>query len=602
MVLSLKINIKDAQKAKEYLQQESLLNKQYRLKREKKHIFLAIRKEFSIPKNFENAKIVKKNLEKIKEKPTLKSELSKKLNKEDFDLLKTAHDIVGDIAILEIPDELKKKEKLIANTLLNTSPRIKTVVKKADFHGTIFRTQKTKHLAGVKTTETIHRENNINLKLDIEKVYYSARSSTERRRITDQIKKGESVLVMFSGAAPFVCAISKNTLAKEVYGIELNPTGHYYGVENIRINKLKNARLILGDVKEILPKIHYINIGQKSHWKRKNLKRKIELGMRVIELYIEYDEWIPNRKQIENALKFLEKNNIMVHLHTCMHFKGKPLDIGIRPFSKEAIEFMGILYDLSKQFKNIFGFGIHSGGYLESYKQSSKKSLINNLLSIKKTYPGIFDYLYLENCIASDFFSNMNHFEEVFDKTGLNNMIFDLAHFYLSYYNTNKMRTTIKRLKDKYNIYFHIADSKKGWPKIKDAHEIGTGEIEFEKIADLIDIGVIEVWDYKPVIAKENERSYKNLIKLKKPKKFDRILMPLPKSADTFLKCALKVAKKGTIIHFYDFLREEEFQLAHKKIEIACKKAKLKHKILRTVKCGHYSPGTFRVCVDFKIL
>ena len=84
-------------------------------------------------------------------------------------------------------------------------------------------------LAGFDTKETIHKENNVRLKLNVEEVYYSARYSTERKRIMQLVKPGEDILIMFSGAAPFVCVLSKNTKAKEIIGIELNPIGHSCG-------------------------------------------------------------------------------------------------------------------------------------------------------------------------------------------------------------------------------------------------------------------------------------------------------------------------------------------------------------------------------------
>jgi tRNA (guanine37-N1)-methyltransferase len=83
--------------------------------------------------------------------------------------------------------------------------------------------------------------------------------------------------------------------------------------------------------------------------------------------------------------------------------------------------------------------------------------------------------------------------------------------------------------------------------------------------------------------------------------KFDRILMPLPKGAENFLDIALSKSKKGTNIHFYDFLNEKEFDKAKEKIRLACNKAKKKHEILNIVKCGAFSPGVFRICVDFII-
>lgn len=83
-------------------------------------------------------------------------------------------------------------------------------------------------------------------------------------------------------------------------------------------------------------------------------------------------------------------------------------------------------------------------------------------------------------------------------------------------------------------------------------------------------------------------------------KKFDRILMPLPKGAENFLDLALSAAKRGAIIHFYDFLKEGEFEKGAEKINKACKKLKKSCKILNIVKCGQYKPREFRVCIDFR--
>lgn len=84
-------------------------------------------------------------------------------------------------------------------------------------------------------------------------------------------------------------------------------------------------------------------------------------------------------------------------------------------------------------------------------------------------------------------------------------------------------------------------------------------------------------------------------------KKFDRILMPLPKGGVDFLGLALSKAKKGTVIHFYDFFSEKETLRPEEKVKDACKKAKKKCRILDVVRCGQFGPGIFRVCVDFKI-
>lgn len=181
---------------------------------------------------------------------TLKEALKKKLSKKEFDALVTSYDIIGSIAIIEIPPELEKKEKIIGETLLELHKNIKTVLKKAGIHSGIYRRQKMKVISGKRTKVAEYKENNARIKIDVEKVYFSPRLSTERKRVYELVKPGEEILVMFSGCAPYPVVIGRNTKAKEIYGIELNPVAHNFGVENARINKLGNVVLINGDVKE----------------------------------------------------------------------------------------------------------------------------------------------------------------------------------------------------------------------------------------------------------------------------------------------------------------------------------------------------------------
>jgi tRNA (guanine37-N1)-methyltransferase len=112
-----------------------------------------------------------------------------------------------------------------------------------------------KWLAGKRTKEAIHIENGIKLKLNVETVYFSPRLSTERKRISELVKPGEKILVMFSGCAPYPCVLSKNTKASEIVGVEINPEGHKYGFQNIALNKLNNITLYNADVNEFVPKL-----------------------------------------------------------------------------------------------------------------------------------------------------------------------------------------------------------------------------------------------------------------------------------------------------------------------------------------------------------
>ena len=204
------------------------------------------------------AKIVNTKF-KFPEKPrplTIETILNKKLTAEQLKLIPKSQEIVGSIMILEIPPQLIKEEKLIAEAYLQINRNIETIVQKNRIHSGEFRTRKVKILAGRKSKETIHFENGVKIKLHLELVYFSARSAGERLRLAREIKKGEEVLIMFSGAAPFPLVIAKNSDAKKVYGVELNPFGYSYGQENVVLNKLeKKIKLFEGDVRLVIPKL-----------------------------------------------------------------------------------------------------------------------------------------------------------------------------------------------------------------------------------------------------------------------------------------------------------------------------------------------------------
>jgi tRNA (guanine37-N1)-methyltransferase len=252
MVLALKCKLKDAHKMRLFLLDKGIYNKNFQLKTDKEYAYIPIVKKISK----KGCTIVQKKLEKLDKATKLSELLQNKLTKKELENLPSAYDVVGEIAILDIKSELKAKEKVIAQALLKLHKNLKTVVKKSGIHSGEFRLQKHVHLAGKRNKKTIHKENGVKLKLNIDDVYFSVRSGTERARIAAQVKKGEKVLVMFSGCAPFPLVIAKNSKPEIVVGIEKNKLGHKYALENLDLNKkVKNIELILGDVKKIIPKL-----------------------------------------------------------------------------------------------------------------------------------------------------------------------------------------------------------------------------------------------------------------------------------------------------------------------------------------------------------
>lgn len=193
-----------------------------------------------------------------RKKDTLRSRLAENWPREDLEKLKTAFDIIGDIAVLEIDPGLRKREKEIGSTLLGMHRNLKVVCRKEGTHEGEFRLQRLKVIAGEKRTLTEHRENGCRLIVDLSKAYFSPRLSTERKRIFTQVREGEVILIMFSGVGPYPIEISRNSQAKEIYAIEKNPEAHYYAEKNTLLNKASNIRLFKGDVRDVAKRLRRV--------------------------------------------------------------------------------------------------------------------------------------------------------------------------------------------------------------------------------------------------------------------------------------------------------------------------------------------------------
>ncbi len=163
------------------------------------------------------------------------------------------YDIIGNIAIVKFSrkEKLKDKKKFALNFLKNTK-NVRTVLEKSNKFSGRLRTQKTKYLAGEKTKEALYHENGCVFRFNVDSCYFSPRLSSERKEISSIVKKGEKVLVMFGGVAPFAIVISKLSKAEKVVSVELGRECSKYALENVKRNKLNNVEIVQGDVRKKL--------------------------------------------------------------------------------------------------------------------------------------------------------------------------------------------------------------------------------------------------------------------------------------------------------------------------------------------------------------
>ncbi len=249
MVLCAKVPRAKGEKVRRKLDSEGILDTDYAIESDGDFVYLPLKKRAS------SHELVDRKCKRKSKKPkSLKEALSGELSKKEMEELTTSFDIIGDIALLDIPESLEKKEKEIADALLSVHKNVKVVAKKESSVKNVFRVRRVNVIAGEKRTDTTYSESGCRFKLDISKVYFSPRLAFERERVAGRIKKGEKILALFAGVGPYPIIVSKKNPETEIVAIELNPAAVKYMEENIKLNKCKNIKAILGDVKEIVPK------------------------------------------------------------------------------------------------------------------------------------------------------------------------------------------------------------------------------------------------------------------------------------------------------------------------------------------------------------
>jgi tRNA (guanine37-N1)-methyltransferase len=165
--------------------------------------------------------------------------------------LPRALDIVGDIAIIEIPPELKADERLIGEAILTVYKNVRTVLAKAGAVSGTYRLREFEVVAGENKTATLHKEYGCKYHVDIAKAYFSPRLSQEHNRVASLVQKGETVVDLFAGVGPFSVLIAKKNADAKVYAVDINPDAIEFLERNIRLNRVENRVIsIQGDARQ----------------------------------------------------------------------------------------------------------------------------------------------------------------------------------------------------------------------------------------------------------------------------------------------------------------------------------------------------------------
>lgn len=164
-----------------------------------------------------------------------------------------AIDVIGDIAIIEVPSELKLYEKQIGAAILQANKKVKTVLAKAGAISGTYRLREFNFITGENKTETVHKEFGCQYHLDVAKAYFSPRLSFEHQRVASLVQVGETVVDLFAGVGPFSVLIAKKNPKTTVYAVDINPQAIEFLTFNIKVNRVEGVvHPVLGDARQIV--------------------------------------------------------------------------------------------------------------------------------------------------------------------------------------------------------------------------------------------------------------------------------------------------------------------------------------------------------------
>jgi len=169
-------------------------------------------------------------------------------------LVPVSYEVVGDIAIIRLPDELLPFAGMIGDAMRRAFPRLRTVALNRGVRGE-FRVMDLRVISGEESLVTVHTEFGLRFKVDLAKVYFNPRLAGERYRVAGLIQPGEVVIDMFAGAGPFALMIARMAAPSRVYAIDINPEAIALLKENMILNKVSNIEPVLGDARKEIVKL-----------------------------------------------------------------------------------------------------------------------------------------------------------------------------------------------------------------------------------------------------------------------------------------------------------------------------------------------------------
>lgn len=245
MVKCLRVPKTDGESVRSRLVSEDLLDLDSKIRAEGDSLLIPIRCD-----SFDGYEVLDRDLEVQEHKVSDYTEIAD-VPKDLRESLPSSFDVVGDVAMIKIPDELWDYRHQIGDALIRVNRNIRVVFHDYGVKGD-FRIRDLEKIAGEGSSETVHKEFGVKLYTDPSKVYFNPRLSSERSRIANLVKDGEVIIDMFAGVAPFGTVIGKLANPQVIYSIDLNPEAERFARMNADKNHIECIRPMTGDSSKLI--------------------------------------------------------------------------------------------------------------------------------------------------------------------------------------------------------------------------------------------------------------------------------------------------------------------------------------------------------------
>lgn len=193
--------------------------------------------------------------------PSFKSQLQAKLthalSKTELEMLPASFQRLGHIVIVRLRTELGVHKHIIGEAALACVPGTKTACVNTGEVSGEYRRPHVEWVAGEDYLVVDHKEHGCVFRFDVSKLMWSMGNMNERKRMYENVAKGEIVVDFFAGLGYWSIPIAKHAQPKHVYAIDANPDAVEALRENKKLNKIPDSVLtiIQGKCEEVGPTV-----------------------------------------------------------------------------------------------------------------------------------------------------------------------------------------------------------------------------------------------------------------------------------------------------------------------------------------------------------